>query len=519
MDNDSIPAEPQQEASEKLTEIFARVNMSDLPAMSSHVTDLITLTGDKKSSAQELANIILKDYSLTNKVLQVVNSAFYSLARTVTSISRAITILGFDAIRDLAIPIALFEDFLKSGVEKTGISKLLAKSFLSGLQARDLSEKKSLKVIPEEAFICSLLHSLGKIIACLYFPDMFREIEAKVQKGISEEDASLEVLEGLTYSQLGMEIAKFWNLSEKIVASMEIVPEEPESAFDELGQLKNLSYFTNQLVDLVCHEKEIHHLLKTYSEMFSIDIDEVVVMMNWSVENAENISRTVSFGLNKLKVRSKIVLLELTSKNYKYIPQKEDAPKDSLPETVQPDEPETVLPNEDFANKFIHEMTEKLVESFQVNDFYKELLGGICKAGGFDRAILAFVKAQSTKVVLTGRMGHGEIDKQGIKAFEHKLYSSFMLANPKLVIPRSLKLCKDMAIPANTKDVFPEGLQELVKDRTVYLLPICLNKKPIGLLYLDQKDASRKLSDQQLKSVRLMRDLAVMAVRKMRDKA
>ncbi|PKN21198.1 MAG: signal transduction protein, partial [Deltaproteobacteria bacterium HGW-Deltaproteobacteria-3] len=210
-------------SSGKLAEIFAKMNMGELPelpAMSHNVQELIALTHSSQSAGYELSKVILKDYSLTNKVLQVVNSAFYSLGRPVNSISRAVTIIGFDAVRDLATGIALFEDFVKNGVEKEGISKLLTRSFLSALQARDLAVEKNLNIVPEEAFICALLHNLGKIIVCIYMPEISREIEEKVAGGMSEDAATRQILEGLTFDQIGVEVATFWNLSDKVCAAM-----------------------------------------------------------------------------------------------------------------------------------------------------------------------------------------------------------------------------------------------------------------------------------------------------------
>lgn len=115
-----------KQPSAKLAEIFAKMNMSELPAMSHNVQEeLISLTHSSRSAAYELAKVIPKDYSLTKRVLQVVNSAYYSLGRPVNSISKAVTILGFDAVRDLATAIALFEDFIRAGLEKDSISKIL----------------------------------------------------------------------------------------------------------------------------------------------------------------------------------------------------------------------------------------------------------------------------------------------------------------------------------------------------------------------------------------------------------
>jgi len=310
MPDDKQPSQP----SEKLTEIFAKMNMTELPAMSHNVQELISLTCSSRSAATELSRVILKDYSLTNKVLQVVNSAYYSIGRPVNSISRAVTILGFDAVRDLATAIALFEEFIKSGVEKDQISKLLTRSFLSGLQARDLAVEKHLNVAPEEAFICTLLHNLGKIIVCLYLPDKFREIEHRMANGLSEDKAAAAVLDGLTLKEIGQEVAMFWNLSEKVVSSMGENPDLPSGKYDDSGYLHNLAFFSNTVVDKLCDGSDLTPLMDTYGELFSVDADEIIDRVNHCVDTSEDISDSIRYGLTKLKIRSRLRSAEKNAK-------------------------------------------------------------------------------------------------------------------------------------------------------------------------------------------------------------
>ncbi len=489
--------------------------------MSSNVRELISLTQSSRSAAYELSKVILKDYSLTNKVLQVVNSAYYSLGRPVNSITKAVTILGFDAVRDLATAIALFEDFIKSGVEKEGISKILTRSFLSALQARDLAVEKNLKVIPEEAFICSLLHNLGKIIVCIYLPDMYREIEQKIEGGLPEEEAVRSVLNDLTFSQIGVEVAKFWNMSEKVVASMATDPLAPKNSYDVEGYLQNLSNFTNRLVEAICEEKEIDDLLERYGDLLSMSKEEAIEMVNRSVDASEDISESIRYGLTKLKMRSRLRAAEEAIKEPKSPQQKQKKDGDVLQHKEKDAEDEdgeeeelNELPisTDKSINDFIRDITETLMGPFNINDFYINLLEGLYRGVGFDRVLLAIVNVQPTKTVLVGRFGLGDIDPVGISNFEHNLSSQ------DYAIPRALKACKDMAIPSNSKGAFPDNLKYLVKDRTVYLLPICIDNKAIGLIYLDRKKGRPKLDSSNIKAARLFRDFAVMAIRKIRKR-
>lgn len=517
-----------EKGSEKLADIFAKINMSELPAMSTNVRELISLTSSSRSSGYELAKVILKDYSLTNKVLQVVNSAYYSLGRPVNSISKAVTILGFDAVRDLATAIAIFEDFIKSGVEKEGISKLLTRSFLSGLQARDIAVEKHLNVKPEEAFICTLLRQLGKIIVCIYLPEIYREIENRMAAGASETVAARAVLDGLTLAEVGEEVAKFWNLSESVINCMALDPEKPTGSYDSDGYLHNLADFTTSLVDRVCDGGDLGQLLDKYGEMMAIDGKEAVEMLSRSVDVSEDVSDALRYGLSKLKLRNKIRVVaknaELGILTPVKIPGKgggaakeegKDEPRKGMPlgeESAVVELGELPISTDKSINDFIRDITETLMGPFDINDFYVNLLEGLYRGIGFDRVILAIISMQATKIALVGRYGLGDIDPVGVQSFEHQL------ANMEYAIPQALKNCKDMAILPNNLKVFPDNLHYLVKGRTVYLFPICVDSKGIGLIYLDRKQGRPQLDKSRIKAIRLFRDFAVMAIRKLQKK-
>jgi len=508
--------------SASLSEIFAKINMSELPAMSHNVQDLISLTSSSRSGSAELTRVILKDFSLTNKVLQIVNSAYYAMGRACNSISKAVTILGFDAIRDMAMAIALFEDFVKSGADKDGISKILTKAFLSALQARDLVVSSGLNVSPEEAFICTLLHNLGKIIVCIYLPDKYRDIEAKIEAGAPQGAACRGILAGITYQEIGVEVAKFWNLSEKVAGAMNPEPEAPKHKYDSDGFLQNLSHFSNTFVDKVCDGADMEELFQHYGGLLSVDPKEAIERFNQAITVSETVSDAIRYGLTKLKVKSRLRNVEANAKRgvlNSDKPEDQHERKSSRPgqalEESGAKEAETLdeLPvsTDKSVNDFIRDITETLMGHFDLNDFYANLLEALYRGVGFDRVILAIINRQPAKVSLVGRFGLGEIDPDGVKKFEHVLAPQSPYA-----IPNSLLHGKDMMIPANRAGAFPDDLHYLVNERTVYLFPITIDGKGIGLIYLDRKAARPLLDKDMVKAVRLFRDFAVMAIRKIR---
>ncbi len=496
---------PSDGAGTRLAEVFAGMNLSELPAMSAHVHELISLTHSSHSAAYELSKVVLKDYSLTNKVLQVVNSAYYALEKPVTSISRAVTILGFDAVRDLAMAIAIFEDFIKSGVEKEGISKILARSFLSAIEAREIVARKKLPFSPEESFICALLHNLGRIIVCVYLPDRYQQVEKLTGAGAGAEEAEARILDGLKFEDIGQEIARFWNLGDSVIAAMVHQPRMPRNRNDQVGCMANIAAMSNQMTDCVCDGGDLRQVVKRYRKLAGLSIDEAVEIISSSVEASEDISDAMRFGLSRLRIKSRLarVRKEVGGKG-----EKTAAP--SSAGAVSADDGRAGLPTDGgkSVNDFIREITEILTSDFQINDFYVNLLEGLYRGIGFDRIILAVVRLEDKQHVLVGRFGLGDAEPATIHAIRHSLAADDPVA-------AGLRQCQDQVFPAAEKKGLPGVFRALTRGRTAYLLPVCLFGKAIALIYMDRLGKRPLLTPGEMKSARLFRDLAVMALQKM----
>ena len=291
---------------DKLRQIFQCAEVADLPAMSGNVQELLSLTASARSAANDLAQVILRDYSLTNKVLRVVNSVIYARPKPVNSVSRAVTVIGFDAVRELAAAIALFEDFIAAGVDKEGVARVLTRSLLSALQAKILVAEKGIGVDAEEAFICALLHTFGRILVQVYLPGPYHRIEMRVDQGLSLEAATREILEGISFQEVGEEMARLWNLSPQLIDAMTPYPPLPRDRSDEKAYLQNLAAFTNGLTAKFCAGEKLAALVKEYRPVLGVDREGAIALVRQSVEMAEDFSDTIRSGLQKLGVRQRL---------------------------------------------------------------------------------------------------------------------------------------------------------------------------------------------------------------------
>lgn len=294
----------------RLARIFGRVNHADLPALSAHVQEIVTRIDSRTATVEDLAEIILRDFSLTNKILQIVNSPYYCRLKPISSVSRAVATLGVQPVRELAIAIGVFEDFLKAGLEKESISKLLAMSFVSAELARTLCFEKRLSMSAEEAFVCALLHNLGRIVILVYLPDLYREIEKKTAAGQQEEEAVRLVLEDLSFYEVGQEIARFWNFPESIIATMTEKPRKPLNQDDAEACLQVLVVFCNRFVRSISYGPDPLALIEIYGRVLKVGRAEMIEFALASVEKTAAMTSISRFGLVRLKLRSKLLRLQ-----------------------------------------------------------------------------------------------------------------------------------------------------------------------------------------------------------------
>ncbi|MGD2168034.1 MAG: HDOD domain-containing protein [Gammaproteobacteria bacterium] len=275
----------------------------DFPSISRVLVDINRLTNDDgAASADRLANVILRDYGLTNKILKLVNSASFSRGGgEVTSISRAIVVLGFDRVRSTANSLAYFSK-LQSAATSTLLKDSMIRSFLSGLLARHLARRARLKDA-EEAFICGLFRNLGENLAIYYFPEDYAEVRELVDAQLEDATAaSIRVL-GVSFAEIGMEVARIWHLPDSIVRSMAPRPSEDDD--ESLKALRARAGFANDLSALVSlkaiegQDQAFERLVSRYAEPLSLDADFVHKLFRAGMDKLDQDASILEFDTGR----------------------------------------------------------------------------------------------------------------------------------------------------------------------------------------------------------------------------
>ena len=187
--------------------------VSTLPTLSIVIDKIARLLQNPQTSAEEIGKAITTDQALASKVLKLVNSAFYGFPGRISTITHAVVILGFSTVKNIVLTASIFDAFTnkKATASDFSIEQFWLHSIGCGAASQAIAKHIGFKE-KEECFIAGLIHDLGKIILCYYFPEEFEAIFKNARsKGILFIESEREVL-GITHDEIGAIITRRWNL-------------------------------------------------------------------------------------------------------------------------------------------------------------------------------------------------------------------------------------------------------------------------------------------------------------------
>jgi eukaryotic-like serine/threonine-protein kinase len=194
---------------------------SDFPALSSSVLRIQKLAGSDTESLSSLSDEILKDVSLTNKLLRMVNTVHFTAVtgEAISTVSRAVALVGMAGIRNMALSVILLEH-----MHDKGHAALLKEEFLRALMAGTVAGDLTPRARDsEEAFLAALFQNLGRLLTEYYFPEEAQRMRqlAAGPKPLAR-DAAAKKLLGLSLSDLGTGVARAWGLPEGLQRAMRL---------------------------------------------------------------------------------------------------------------------------------------------------------------------------------------------------------------------------------------------------------------------------------------------------------
>ena len=517
---------------------------SDFPALSESIGAINRIASSDREGVGALSNNILKDFALTNKLLRLANVAFYNQVGggAISTISRAVVILGFDAVRSIALSLILFDN-LENKAHAQQLKEEFVKVLYAGMLAREMADKAQVKDV-EEAFIGAMLHNLGRMLAMFYFPAETVAIRQRVEaEGYSDARASTEVL-GVSFENLGMGIARSWGFPDQLVQSMKKLPGGTlKPCASNTDRLRVLASFSNELCEVILSTpdddrgKALAKLTARFSAALPVTEKQLSGVMEKSMQDIAQFALAVNVNLKHSAFaqqaskwaagvaapavpptapeadagapRSGVSAIEPelgSSVLHEYAPILDAAPgEDGVKPQRSSEEIQSVLTSglQDVGNSLID-------DTISINDILRMILEAMYSGMGFAHVVLCIKDGRHN--TLRGKFGFGDDVQNLIKAFD------FSLAGQPDVFLVALQNNADILITdiddPKIATRIPAWYRQSVPARTFVLFPIIVKGKPIGLIYADQPDPGGiTIPEKELALLKSLRNQAVLAIR------
>ena len=490
----------------------------DFPAMSDSVVRIQGIASSDTVSVASLTNEILRDVALTNKLLRLVNSAHFARGGgNISTVSRAVSLVGFNGIRNMALGLVLLEhmqDRTHANVLKDEYVRCLMAGSIAGELCTQARER-------EEAFIAAMFQNLGRMLAEFYFPEEAREIRALVHTSrapITEAQAGIQVL-GVDYETLALGVAKSWGLPDSIQRCMRKPTGTPpaKEVTDDGERMRWMAAAANDLADVMLHgaDASIDHELDECGRLHARALGFSPEQMAGNIVNGR--AKLVELAdAMQLKVMpgsraARLVQAQRPQEQPGQAAATTAGAAAAATTSVQTAGSDPVTQDgardvQQILNAGIQDITNAMAGEFKIGDILRMILETMYRGMAFERII--FCMRDPKADVISGRFGLGtEIDaatrgfQVALKPTQPDLFAAVCRRGADTLISDAT----DSRIAGNLPAWYRRGINA----GSFLLLPLQIKDKPFGLIYADK--GQLKLDEREMSLLRTLRNQAVLA--------
>ena len=184
--------------------------IGQLPSLSATYTSLTQALRTPNTPTSKVADIIEQDIAMSAKVLQLVNSSFFGLQRTVTSVPNAVTYLGMETIKNLVLVAETFRVFVPhSCIPQSFCETIQQHAHRTAYLATKLPVDRAIRDL---VFVAALLHDIGRLVLASRVPDQFCAVRALAEDKGCEIFEAEEILLGTSHAEIGAYLLGLWGI-------------------------------------------------------------------------------------------------------------------------------------------------------------------------------------------------------------------------------------------------------------------------------------------------------------------
>lgn len=518
-----VPRERQSPAGELLAARSAdaaswasRITEQELPVFAQALTEISSAASDPASSAADLAQVITRDVSMSVRLLKIANSPLLNpLGRDIDTVSNAVVLMGFNAVRELALSLAVVEQMGRGEGRQDQIDRQLAHAFHTAAQGQALA-RRQLKLRPEEIFVAGLLSNVGHLAFWARERPESEPLAALYRAGLERETAERQVL-GFTLKQLTLALAHEWRLGGLVSATL------------RGDQLDDPRCLTVRLADRIAEIVETHgwdssearQLIDQVAVHLGLPAAETTSFLKDNTEAAlavarrfgvRSLERSVLDGHGQLRLVGAAAALQGAGE-VRHLPPAAQPPR---PAEVEADIPDAA-PEEraaapllagrapDPAKQFeaLRDVDGQLDGELDLEHFMATALAGIHDGVGLDRVFYAALSPNQIWLRAKFAVGHDSSDvlsrcKLRVEPNSRSLFRVLLDSGKALWMNDELR---EQMAPLLTDDI-----EEWAQGAPFFAMPLRDGGRHLGLLYADRQSSGRALDADAFSSFRYFGD-------------
>lgn len=455
-----------------------KLGESGMPVFAHTARDISHVSDSRETSASELARVVLQDAAMTAKLLRVANSpVFNPMGKTISTVSRAVVVLGFQEVRSICLSIAVVESMLK-GKRKQRVAEEMARSFHAAVQARAFARKRK-DQSAEEVFIATLLSHLGDMAFWAFAGETAGEMDEALHRRADEQPETVQqdVL-GFVFRDLTLSLGREWKLGELLEQSLQgRTDRNPRAGNVTLG------YELAVASEKGWRSPDVKKLLQRIAENLYLPVEEVGKLVR---ANAEEAADTASFY--GAAVASELIPVPGDRRGHHA---EETSQEQAAPVYLQPD-PMLQL-------TILRELSTLMEGKPNINTVLEMVLEGMYRGIGMDRTLFALRSPDQRFIMGRYALGMDNEKLRRIFQFETAGQQANVFSH---VVDKRQSVWLRESDNAALQRLVNDQVAEVTRGADFFVTPIEIRGKVIGVFYADRQPSGRELDAESFSSFR-----------------
>lgn len=483
-------AQPQHQ---NVNEWINQLSDNDMPVFSGTVTSVTDAVNSERTSASDVAQIVLKDASLTTRLLKVSNSFHFNPTKQqINTVSRAVMVMGFDQVRALTLSMVLVDN-LGKGQNRQKLVEEMGLAFHAATQAQELAIKLKAKN-PEDIFVATLLSRLGQMAFWAFADDSAEALQKAIEDGMNEVEAETEVL-GFPLSSLTRGLCKSWSLGDLLDSYVNQRTDDSRTKFIQGGNA--LATAATQGWD----NEETETVIKKMADSLEIKPSELKDMAFANARKAKEVTKLYgSFEASREIPQPYLPLIEGSDEaGEAIVTDIEDATAaekvatEDSPDIANLNEEQPVFQeaNNDYLMSVMDEISATVQDKASLGIILEMVLEGIYRGVGTDRAMFAILNPERTVLSCKYALGDSaDILSQTLKIDVRKKENIFN----QIISNKKARLIS--GDPKQLGGTLSRETLKLLGTPPYIVMPTIVRNKVIGVFVADRNASEREITQQ-----------------------